>query len=149
MRPAIADIERTLAAISGVSVAEEALGTVARVELAFVPDALSALKAAGYESLVDFDGTDTGEFVELTYRLRSYALDLELFVKSTVAYGGTIESVWFDYPSALMPERETAELLGIHLAGHPNPKRLLTTDGVEPLLRRDVLIRTVEEVKAR
>jgi NADH:ubiquinone oxidoreductase subunit C len=149
LRPAIADIERTLAAISGVSVAEEALGTVARVELAFVPDALSALKAAGYESLVDFDGTDTGEFVELTYRLRSYALDLELFVKSTVAYGGTIESVWFDYPSALMPERETAELLGIHLAGHPNPKRLLTTDGVEPLLRRDVLIRTVEEVKAR
>lgn len=149
MLPATADIERILAGIDGVQIAEEILGTVARVELAFVPDALGALKAAGYESLVDFDGTDTGEAIEITYRLRSYAADREVFVKATVAYGGTIESVWFDYPSALMPERETAELFGIHLAGHPNPKRLLTSDGVEPLLRKDVLIRTVEEVKAR
>ncbi len=149
MRPATADISQLLAEINGVTVADELLGTVARVELAFVPDALGVLKAAGYETLIDFDGTDTGEAIELTYRLRSYSADLELFVKATVAYGGTIESVWFDYPSALMPERETAEMFGLHLAGHPNPKRLLTTDGVEPLLRKSVLIRSVEEVKAR
>jgi len=31
--------------------------------------------------------------------------------------------------------------------GHPNPKRLLTTDGTEPLLRKSVLIRTAEEVR--
>ncbi|MCE5191935.1 MAG: NADH-quinone oxidoreductase subunit C [Actinomycetia bacterium] len=149
MLPATADIKRLLAAIDGATVAEEALGVIARVPLAAVNEALGAIKAAGYESLVDFDGIDTGELIELTYRLRSFSLDLEVHVKSTVAYGGTIESVWYEYPSALMPERETAELLGIHLAGHPNPKRLLTTDGVEPLLRKDVAIRTVEEVKAR
>ncbi len=149
MRPETADIERLLAAFEDTTVAEEALGVVARVSLAYIGDVLSALKAAGYESLVDLDGTDTGELIELTYRLRSYSFDTELFVKTPVAYGGTIESMWYEYPSALMPERETAELLGLHLAGHPNPKRLLTTDGVEPLLRKDVLIRTVEEVRAR
>jgi NADH:ubiquinone oxidoreductase subunit C len=46
-----------------------------------------------------------------------------------------------------MPERETAELFGLGLDGHPNPKRLLTTDGVPPLLRRDVPIRTPEEFR--
>jgi len=149
LRPATADIERTLAGLPDVQVAGEKLGVVARMTLADVPAALEALKAAGYETLIDFDGTDTGEFIELTYRLRSYSLDLELFVKAPVSFGGTIESMWYEYPSALMPERETAELFGLHLAGHPNPKRLLTTDGVPPLLRKDVLIRTVEEVRDR
>ena len=31
--------------------------------------------------------------------------------------------------------------------GHPNPKRLLTSEGTGPLLRRSVLIRTAEEVR--
>ncbi len=149
MRPEIADIERSLAGLFEAQVTGELLGVVARVSLADVAGALEALKAAGYETLIDFDGTDTGELIELTYRLRSYALDLEVWVKAPVAYGGTIESMWYEYPSALMPERETAELLGVHLAGHPNPKRLLTTDGVEPLLRKSVAIRTVEEVRDR
>lgn len=149
MLPAVSDTRRLLAALQDVSVAEEPLGVVARVSLADAGAAMVALKAAGYESLVDLDGIDTGELIELTYRLRSYSLNTEAYVKTSVAYGGTIESVWYEYPSALMPERETAELLGLHLAGHPNPKRLLTTDGVAPLLRKDVLIRSVEEVKAR
>jgi NADH:ubiquinone oxidoreductase subunit C len=46
-----------------------------------------------------------------------------------------------------MPERETAELFGLSLSGHPNPKRLLTTDGVPPLLRKSVPVRTEEEVR--
>jgi len=125
------------------------LGVVARVSPSDAVEALAAFKAAGYESLVDFDGIDTGEAVELTWRVRSYALDLEACVKATLPYDGEIHSVWNVYPSALMPERETAELFGLKLAGHPNPKRLFTTDGVEPLLRKDVLIRTVEEVKNR
>jgi NADH:ubiquinone oxidoreductase subunit C len=125
------------------------LGVVARVSPSDAVEALAAFKAAGYESLVDFDGIDTGEAVELTWRVRSYALDREAYVKATLPYDGEIHSVWNVYPSALMPERETAELFGLKLAGHPNPKRLFTTDGVEPLLRKDVLIRTVEEVKNR
>jgi NADH:ubiquinone oxidoreductase subunit C len=130
-------------------VAEGLLGTVARVLPREVLGALSAFKAEGYESLVDFDGTDTGEAIELTWRLRSYAKDLEAYVKATVPYDAEIDSAWNVYPSALMPERETAELLGLRLAGHPNPRRLLTTDGVPPLLRKSVSIRTEEEVERR
>jgi len=125
------------------------LGTVARLVAENVISALAAFKAAGYESLVDFDGIDTGEAIELTWRLRSYAADSETYVKATVAYDACIASVWNVYPSALMPERETAELFGLQLSGHPNPKRLLTTDGIPPLLRKDVLIRTEDEVKHR
>lgn len=125
------------------------LGTVARVGAGDAVGALAAFKDAGYESLVDFDGTDTGEAIELTWRLRSYAADCEAYLKTTVAYDAEIASAWNVYPSALMPERETAELLGLKLAGHPNPKRLLTTDGIPPLLRKDVPIRSEEEVKNR
>jgi NADH:ubiquinone oxidoreductase subunit C len=134
---------------SGVSAEVDAvlLGTVARVEVADVVDALAAMKAAGFEALMDFDGMDTGEAIELTWRVRSYSADVEAYVKTTVAYDAEIHSVWNVYPSALLPERETAELFGLHLAGHPNPKRLLTTDGTPPLLRKDVLVRTEEEVR--
>ncbi len=142
---------RTLLAGSGVTAEVDTvlLGTVARVQSSDALDALAAFKADGYESLVDFDGIDTGEAIELTWRLRSYSMDCEAFLKATVPYDAEIHSAWNIYPSALMPERETAELLGLRLAGHPNPKRLFTIDGTPPLLRKDVLIRSEEEVKMR
>ena len=140
---------RSLVEASGVSaeVEESALGEVVRVVPDAVVDALTGLKRAGFESLVDLFGCDTGEAVDLVYHLRSYAAARDAYVKTTLPHDAEITSVWNVYPSALMPERETAELLGLHLAGHPNPKRLLTTDGIEPLLRKSVPIRTVEEVK--
>lgn len=142
---------RTLLARNGVTAEVDTvlLGTVARVQASDAIDALAALKTDGYESLVDFDGMDTGELIELTWRLRSYSMDCEVFLKTTVPYDAEIHSVWNIYASALMPERETAELFGLRLAGHPNPKRLFTTDGIPPLLRKDVLIRSEEEVKNR
>lgn len=148
MRPDAAKL-RTLVEAGGVAaeVEESALGEVVRVTPDAVVDALAALKNAGFESLVDLFGCDTGEAVELVYHLRSYAAARNAYVKTTLPYDAEITSVWNLYPSALMPERETAELLGLRLAGHPNPKRLLTTDGIEPLLRKSVPIRTVEEVK--
>jgi len=130
-------------------VLESALGEVARVTPDAVVDALAALKAAGFESLVDLLGCDTGEAIELTYHARSYATARDVYVKTTVPYDADIASAWNVYPSVLMPERETAELLGLSLEGHPNPKRLLTTDGIEPLLRKGVPIRSVEVVKHR
>ena len=142
---------RTLLAGNGVTAEVDTvlLGTVARVQASDAIDALATFKADGYESLVDFDGMDTGEAIELTWRLRSYSMDCEAFLKTTVPYDAEIHSAWNIYASALMPERETAELFGLRLAGHPNPKRLFTTDGIPPLLRKDVLIRSVEEVKSR
>ena len=143
------DITRILGKLEGVEVAEEKLGVVARMPFVAVHDALVALKSDGFESLMDFDGIDTGEAIELTWRVRSYSADIDTFVKASLPYDGTLVSMWGVFPSALMPERETAELLGLHLDFHPNPKRLLTTEAVPPLLRKSVPIRTVEEVRNR
>lgn len=140
-----ADIEHLLSGIDGAEVAEERLGIVVHVGRGSTEEALARLQGAGFESLVDLLGTDTGEHIEITYHLRSYGTGQDVFVKTAVPYGGELASVWQVYPSALMPERETAELVGLSLAGHPNPKRLLTTDGVPPLLRKDVPVRSPEE----
>lgn len=150
MRPDATEL-RTLLAGGGVAAEPEEmlLGTVARIRPREVIEALAALKGAGYESLIDFFGTDTGEAVELTWHVRSYVHDAEVYLKTTVPYDAEIDSVWNVYASALMPERETAELLGLKLGGHPNPRRLLTSDGVPPLLRKSIAIRTEEEVQRR
>jgi NADH:ubiquinone oxidoreductase subunit C len=124
-----------------------ALGLVARIPSARVADALAALSQAGYDMLVDLFGTDTGERIELTYHLRAFAGLHDLYVKCLVDYDGEAPSAWRSYPAALYPEREAAELFGMSFPGHPNPKRLLTTEGVEPLLRKSVPIRSAEEVR--
>lgn len=134
-----------------VEVEETSLGLVCRVPAS---EAVAALRAIadcghGFTMLVDLLGMDTGEDVEITYQLRSLSRDEELFLKTRVPYDSELESAWEIYPAVLMPERETAELFGLRLSGHPNPKRLLTTDGVAPLLRKSVEIRSVEEVRAR
>ena len=130
-----------------VEVTDVALGTVARLGADSVRTALVVLRAHGYESLVDCDGIDTGEAIEITYKVRSYEHAQDSFLKTTIPYAGELASVWEVYPSALMPEREIAEMFGLTLAGHPNPKRLLTTDGVPPLLLKSVPVRTHEEVQ--
>jgi NADH-quinone oxidoreductase subunit C len=132
-------------------IAEENVGVVVRAAQSDAPAALAALRDSDFDfvMLLDLFGTDTGERIEMTYHLRSLARDEEIYVRCGVEYDGQLQSVWNVYPSALLPERETAELLGLMLSGHPNPKRLLTTDGVAPLLRKSVPIRTAEEVRAR
>jgi NADH-quinone oxidoreductase subunit C len=127
--------------------ASESLGAVVRIEAARVADALSALCAAGYDFLVDLFATDTGEKVELTYHVRAFVSHEDLYVKALVDYDGEAPSVWRIFPAALFPEREAAELLGVSFPGHPNPKRLLTTDAVGPLLRKSVPVRGAEEVQ--
>ncbi len=141
----------TAAGLAGVDVETTTLGVVCRARTADVARVLETLRDSelDFAMLVDLLGTDTGEQIELTYHLRSFARDEEIYVKTVVAYDAAIRSVWNVYPSALLPEREAAELFGLMLAGHPNPKRLLTTDGVAPLLRKSVAIRTPEEVRER
>ncbi len=148
MQPAAITVSKMLSAKDvPAEVAEVTLGTVVRVESTRMRDTLAAFLAAGYESLVDLDGIDTGEAIEITYRLRSYRDDLEVFVKTTVPYEAEVASVWRIYPASLMPERELSEMFGLSLAGHPNPKHLFLTDGVPPLLLKRVPIRTHEEVQ--
>lgn len=153
MRPDVATIHRWLdpAGFPGIPVEQNQLGTVISVDAERAPELLHALRESDgdFRMLVDLLGTDTGEAIEITYHLRSYSRDEDVFAKCTVTYGGTLCSVWNSYPSALMPERETAELFGLKLDGHPNPKRLFTTDGVEPLLLKSVEIRSLAEVRDR
>lgn len=131
------------------TIEESLLGLVARVEIEHAATALGALRDSDFPMLVDLMGMDTSRDIEITYHLRSFARDEEVFIKASVPYSGVLPSVWNVYASALMPERETAELLGLVLDGHPNPKRLLTTHGVEPLLLKSVPIRTAQEVRNR
>lgn len=139
------------AGVADAGIEETALGLVCRVAPLDAVPALGALKASelGFSMLVDLLGTDTGEGIEIVYHLRSFSRDEEVFVKTSLEYDATLASVWEVYPAALMPERETAELFGLTLTGHPNPKRLLTIDGVPPLLRKSVPVRTPEEMRDR
>lgn len=123
------------------------LGIVVRLDASIVAEALAALREAGYDLLVDLFGCDTGDAVELTYHVRVLSRMEDAFVKATVAYDGEAPSAWHVFPAALYPEREAAEMFGIAFPGHPNPKRLLLTEGVDPLLRKSVPVRTAEEVR--
>ncbi len=127
------------------------LGYVVRVAPASVRAALGALKASSrcFDFLVDLFGIDTGEAIDVVYHVRSYSDDAELHIKAAHEYGAVLTSVWDILPAALMPERECAEMFGMKLAGHPNPKYLLLTEGSEPLLRKSVAIRGAEEVRNR
>lgn len=127
------------------------LGAVLRVAHAQTRDALRALKdaEAGFDFLVDLFGVDTGEAVDVIYHLRSFSRDEDLRIKAEVAYGAALRSVWEIHPAALMPERECAEMFGLTLEGHPNPKYLLLTEGSRPMLLKSELIRTAQEVRNR
>lgn len=127
------------------------LGAVFRVAPADALHALRALKHAdgGFDFLVDLFGIDTGDAVDVVYHLRSFTRDEDLRVKVEVAYGSALQSAWEIHPAALMPERECAEMFGLTLEGHPNPKYLLLTEGSRPMLLKSELIRTAQEVRNR
>ena len=127
--------------------ADTTLGAVLLLSADHIVEAVAALNEAGYDQFIDLFGTDTSQAVEVTYHLRALNKLEDVYLKCHVPYDGELRSVWAVYPAALYPEREVAELLGFSLSGHPNPKRLLTTDGTPPLLRKSVAIRTAEEVQ--
>jgi NADH-quinone oxidoreductase subunit C len=136
------------AGVPVIGVSEEALGTVVRVEPANIEKTLEALVADGYDFLADLSGSDDGERLTVTYIVRSLSDMRQLFVKTSTDYDGDVPSVWRVFPAACFPEREAAELYGMTFSGHPNLKRLLTSDDTEGifLLRKSCLVRTEEEV---
>lgn len=154
MRPDTAALARTLSAVGlkGIEIDDVAsLGVVVRATPSNVHTMLRALKESedGFESLVDLFGIDTGDAVDVVYHLRSFGRDEDLYVKVDMDYGSDLKSVWEIFPAALMPERECAEMFGLTLSGHPNPKHLLLTKGSKPLLLKEHPIRTAEEVRNR
>lgn len=153
MQPDVTAITSALrsAGLTSVEVEQTSLGVIVRAQNAELLQLLSALRDSSSEFtfMVDLFGVDTGELVEITYHLRSLSRDEDVYVRTSVEYDDGFPSVWEIYPAALMPEREVAEMFGLKLSGHPNPKRLLTTDGLEPMLLKRVEIRSAEEVRSR
>jgi NADH:ubiquinone oxidoreductase subunit C len=127
------------------------LGVVVRVAPQTARAAVEALRESDrtFDLMVDLFGIDTGEAIDVVYHLRSLSRDEEVVVKAAHPYGSDLASVWDIFPAALMPERELAEMFGLTLSGHPNPKHLLLTDAVGPLLLKSAAIRTAEEVRNR
>lgn len=121
-----------------------------RVEPGQIRSTLATLRnELGYDFLVDLFGVDTQEGVEAVYHLRKNEDYTDIYVRELHPYGGTLTSVWDIYKSALMPERELCEMFGLRLKGHPNPRRLVTTDGCPPFLLKETKIRTADEVHHR
>jgi len=143
-------IERAGVAVQSVSDAG-GLGVVVRIAPSDVCETLQALRDSdhSFSYVVDMFGIDTGEAVDAVYHLRSFSRDEEVYVKSAHPYGSDLASVWGVFPAVLMPERELAEMFGLTLSGHPNPKHLLLTESVEPLLLKRISIRSAEEVRNR
>ncbi|MCL2746353.1 MAG: NADH-quinone oxidoreductase subunit C [Coriobacteriia bacterium] len=136
--------------IGAYQIAEEGkLGIVVRADAEDVARILKALRSSTelpFEQLIDLFGADVRERIEITYRLRSLMHNIDLVVKCDLPYEDSYSSVGHIYAAAWLPERELCEMFGLSLLNHPNPKRLLTTEGLPPFLRKSTAIRTKEEI---
>ncbi|MCL2403586.1 MAG: NADH-quinone oxidoreductase subunit C [Coriobacteriia bacterium] len=136
--------------IGAYQIAEESsLGVVLRLDAEDVLDALQAFRDSAelqFEQLIDLFGADVRDLVEVTYRLRSLTNNIDIVLKCELPYDASYSSVGQVYAAAWLPERELCEMFGLSLLNHPNPKRLLTTEGLPPFLRKSTAIRTKEEI---
>jgi NADH:ubiquinone oxidoreductase subunit C len=146
LRKALASVAASAATIDEVP----GLGVVVRTGPDAALEVLTALRDAGYTYLLSCFGIDTGEGVEAVYHVRSLSRDGDVRVRVSLPYGGTVRSAFHVYPGVLYPERELAEMFGLVLEGHPNPKRLLTTEDVpQPLLLKSSEVRHDADVHRR
>ncbi|MCL2654911.1 MAG: NADH-quinone oxidoreductase subunit C [Coriobacteriia bacterium] len=139
------------ASVTPVSLEDEScLGLVLRVAADDLLATFAALRDS-FEQLIDLLGADLtprNGGIEVTYRLRSLQENSDLVVKTTLEPGAALPSVTGFYLSALLPEREACEMFGLKLTGHPNPKHLLLTEGLPPMLLKSVPLRSEEDIQA-
>ncbi len=91
--------------------------------------------ALAYEALVDVTGVDRSklpiaaqdERFQTVYQLRSYKRKQRLMVVCPAPGGDNpqVPSLTSVFQGANWPEREAADLMGIHFSGHPDPRRIL------------------------
>ncbi len=97
---------------------------------------LRDLKDLGVGRISSISGTDVGENIEVIYHLvhNNRTINIRVPVDKK---NHTIETVTDIYPGASLFERELAEMLGIHVKGHPDLRRLfLAHDSPKHPLRR-------------
>ena len=139
------------ASVKPISLEEEShLGLVLRVNVVDLLTTFAALQDS-FEQLIDLLGADLlarDGAIEVTYRLRSLRENTDLVIKVALTPGAALPSVTGFYLSALLPEREACEMFGLKLTGHPNPKHLLLTEGLPPMLLKSVPLRSEEDIQA-
>lgn len=97
---------------------------------------LKDLKELGVDRVSSISGTDVGEEIEVIYHLIHKGMTINVRVPVDKK-NHTIETITDIYPGANLFERELAEMLGIHIKGHPNLRRLfLAHDSPKTPLRR-------------
>ena len=98
-----------------------------RIPAAAWRSAFEALKAAGFDFLVDHTAVDyperTPRFTVVAV-VMSLATQERLIVKALVAEGGSIASLTPLWEAANWAERETYDMFGIDFGGHPDLTRI-------------------------
>jgi NADH:ubiquinone oxidoreductase subunit C len=84
---------------------------------------LKELKKLGVHRISSISGTDVGKDLEVVYHFvhKNMTINIRIPVDKKEH---TIETITDIYPGSNLFERELSEMLGIHIKGHPNPKRL-------------------------
>ena len=102
-------------------------------------EAVSDLKAIGFDLLGMVTAVDYGDEFELVYRIRSREMHVGIIVKARVPRSDPrIASIVDLWPAADWHEREVFDLFGIVFEGHPDLRRiLLPDDWVGHPLRKD------------
>jgi NADH:ubiquinone oxidoreductase subunit C len=97
---------------------------------------LKELKELGVHRISSISGTDVGKDLDVIYHFVHKNMTINIRI-SVDKKEHTIETITDLYPGANLFERELSEMLGIHVKGHPNPKRLfLAHDSPKTPLRR-------------
>jgi len=105
-----------------------------------IVDICHALKADGYEQMIDLCGVDLSEYpghgvdaprFEIVYHLLSISLNKRLRIKVAVGERELIDSVTEVWPTANWFEREAFDMYGVIFNHHPDLRRLLTDYGFE------------------
>lgn len=112
------------------------------VEAQKILEVCKALKSDGFNVCQCITATDYPEKIELTYVLADFTKNLELLLKTSLprvkAEINSVVSVW---SSANFLERECFDMMGVKFLGHPDLRRILTSDDWEGYpLRKDYVV---------
>ena len=138
---------------NAITSARELVGeTTLFVERDRIVEVCRAFKDDGFVSLVDLAGVDyskfpghTGPRFSVAYTLYSFQKNARVRLRVWTAENEPIPSVTSVWKTANWHERETFDMLGITVYGHPNLERILMWEGFNGHpLRKDFPIRGID-----